>query len=893
MTLALLRHKAAALCAAASMALLLSACGGGGGGGDDGPRAEPPTAQITSDLQPGADGRLTLEVGKSVTLKATASSPRAGADLRYTWTLAQKPSGSKTAMAGADQSSASFIPDLTGSYQISLVVNDGTASSNAVQVVIEAVSLDPIAVAGEDFVTLVGQPVQLDGGRSTPPTGGDPAKLQYQWSLASVPEGSAAVLDDPANAYPRFTPDKEGVYRASLKVSYEDRASKASAEASVNAQKANVPADIKVKVNGQEGSSFTAQLGRPVVLDASDTVDPDTPDDKSKLQFRWRYANSNLPPNGQPELANATSSRLTWTPGRVNGYVGFELQVFDGASINTRSITLKVEKPAGEAPLAPVVNTPIQPFGNQTYEVEAGKAFRLAGYEAAYNPDNSSDSSMLFKWTWIAYPSGWDPANPAHFDRTPDNWGRPDETARSATFTPLPILQAGVTQQYTVDLQACRQDNPTLCGNTVRQTYTARLGANRAPAAAPKVSTANTTVGIGTRVTLDGSDSSDPDTNALTYAWTLLDKPDGSNATLTGASGIRPTFTPDKAGPYRIALVVTDSHGFASQPAVVNVRAKNQNHKPSVRLTLDRPYSRQQPLLVEKMGDVELNNTLLSWTGTIDAWNGFGINSNAIDVDGDPLTYLWSIRNEPSGNVAKVRPDVWSLCQNGDSYTDAKGAADGLTPLAYLEDKLKLRSWTCANVAMAPSVPGDYTFSASVYDGSERIGPFVVTIPAADRANYPGLLLESNNTGTQWSNDEQRFVLKTDTAHPAQVLFPYVIDARKTIMNSGSSLDSSNFRGDFVTRTYRLMAGDRDYTIVNLKATDTGGVYQPRFSKLENGQVIRKGETVEFQLVLPITAALEKDADGKVVNRDTFEWSFETAENAAFSFSFKPKLYSY
>ena len=65
-------------------------------------------------------------------------------------------------------------------------------------------------------------------------------------------------------------------------------------------------------------------------------------------------------------------------------------------------------------------------------------------------------------------------------------------------------------------------------------------------------------VSLGDLVTLDGSASYDPESEPLTYAWSLVAKPSGSAAVLDNPGTAGPTFTADKEGVYEVQLVVYD-----------------------------------------------------------------------------------------------------------------------------------------------------------------------------------------------------------------------------------------------------------------------------------------------------------------------------------------------
>jgi len=134
-------------------------------------------------------------------------------------------------------------------------------------------------------------------------------------------------------------------------------------------------------------------------------------------------------------------------------------------------------------------------------------------------------------------------------------------------------------------------------------------------------------VTIATRVTLNGSASSDVDGDSLAYTWTLTSKPAGSTATLTDATSATPSFTADIAGAYVASLVVNDGKANSAS-ASVTITATVDNAAP-----------------VANAGSIQ-NVT----TGTLVTLNG----SASSDADGDILTYSWTLTSKPAGSTATL-----------------------------------------------------------------------------------------------------------------------------------------------------------------------------------------------------------------------------------------------
>jgi hypothetical protein len=72
---------------------------------------------------------------------------------------------------------------------------------------------------------------------------------------------------------------------------------------------------------------------------------------------------------------------------------------------------------------------------------------------------------------------------------------------------------------------------------------------------------ADQTVNVGDVVQLDGSSSSDPDGDPLSYSWSFISRPTGSAAVLSDPDIVNPTFVADVAGDYVLELTVEDGRG--------------------------------------------------------------------------------------------------------------------------------------------------------------------------------------------------------------------------------------------------------------------------------------------------------------------------------------------
>ncbi|MGH2400688.1 MAG: Ig-like domain-containing protein, partial [bacterium] len=127
------------------------------------------------------------------------------------------------------------------------------------------------------------------------------------------------------------------------------------------------------------------------------------------------------------------------------------------------------------------------------------------------------------------------------------------------------------------------------------------------PPLADAGSDTNTTTALP--VTLNGSGSSDPDGDALTFLWRFLSVPPPStvtDASLANGNTAAPRFTPDVDGPYELALEASD--GARSDVDSVIVMARTANVPPNANAGPDASAVAGQLVNLDGRGSTDPDN---------------------------------------------------------------------------------------------------------------------------------------------------------------------------------------------------------------------------------------------------------------------------------------------
>jgi hypothetical protein len=169
-------------------------------------------------------------------------------------------------------------------------------------------------------------------------------------------------------------------------------------------------------------------------------------------------------------------------------------------------------------------------------------------------------------------------------------------------------------------------------------------------------------------VCLDGSESSDPNGDDITYKWVIKSRPAGSVAQLDDDTAVDPCFTPDETGDYGIQLVVNDGV-YDSEADTVKISV--EGNVPAIAdAGVDQTATVDEPVCLDGGGSYDPDN------------------------GPSPITYSWSMISSPETSTAEL---------------DDGGVVDP---------------------CFTPDKEGEYVVQLIVNDGEDDSGPDTVVINA-------------------------------------------------------------------------------------------------------------------------------------------------------------------
>jgi hypothetical protein len=252
--------------------------------------------------------------------------------------------------------------------------------------------------------------------------------------------------------------------------------------------------------------------------------------------------------------------------------------------------------------------------------IRAGELVQLDG--SASFDDNTLSAALAYDWSFASVPAG-------------------SAAALSGANTSTPSFTADVAGTYLVELVVT--DEGALGSAPDQVEVSSDNLAPSADAGGDRI------VLVGTSIGLDGTGSTDPELDALSYAWAFASVPAGSTASIVDGNQDLASFTPDLEGTYSVTLTVSDFIG-AGAPDTVEITA-----------TTAAEYSEFQIMsgadIVESLGPGQVStggnqNALLNFLGQAVVALQKGKTDNAIHKLEKALerTDGCALRGAPDGN---------------------------------------------------------------------------------------------------------------------------------------------------------------------------------------------------------------------------------------------------
>ncbi|MCC2107014.1 MAG: hypothetical protein KDJ40_05270, partial [Hyphomicrobiales bacterium] len=337
---------------------------------------------------------------------------------------------------------------------------------------------------------------------------------------------------------------------------------------------------------------------------------------------------------------------------------------------------------------------------------------------------------------------------------------------------------------------------------------------------------------------LDASGSVSPSGGALSYSWSIVQSPAGSNARLSNSSAVRPTFTVDAAGAYVVRLAVRSSDGEADgdhdlgPASVTQVVVSTTNVPPAARAGVDRFVTVGQTVGLDGAGsfDPDGDKIAYQWTwlarpdGSAAAFSSAGSARPLVSIDKEGR-YVAQLRvvdangavSEPSVVVLSTHTDIAPISNAGPRQVVAVGAAtridaDGSVmptgePLTANWSLLStpvgsaaaLTTASDARQMVTPDMSGDYVAQASAAGASEATYFAQIGASALDDCRRSGVHAEGRTSDEYcyrlWGSRYATTLISTGVVAPVASAGPdQLFDPGATVVLDGGRSTDANGR---------------------------------------------------------------------------------------------------
>ncbi len=820
-----------------------------------------------------------------VTLPTALSGP-GSVPSTNTYTLTSLPAG---LAFNATSRTLSGTPTSPGTFDLTYTATNGDGDTDSLSFSIEVITpnVPPTADAGADQTVAEGASVTLNGSGDDPD--GDNDALTYAWTQVGTP---MVTLSGEDTAAPTFTAPADLLTTTPLEFSLTVNDGEDDSQGNT----------VTITITGvndppiaNAGADQTVAEGATVTLDGSGSSDSEG----ENLTYAWTQVGTPM-----VSLSGENTAAPTFTaPADLlnDATLEFSLVVNDGES-DSAAATVTIT-------ITGVNDPPIANAGPDQNNIAEGASVTLDG--SGNDPDGDNDA-LTYAWTQVGTP-------PVALN---------DADTATPTFTAPADLLTDATLEFSLVVNDGTNDS---AADSVTIAIT---GENDRPVANAG---SDQRWGKGTEVTLDGTGSSDPDGDNLSYLWSQGTS--ATTVTLSDTTAAQPTFTiptaiPEGPALYTFILVVNDgalsstNHGGSSSTNEATVRIFV---RPLFRETIDTqtyslgnaitdltlPTAQGGPASLQSFNTYTLAplppgltfNTasrILSGTPTTAGTSNLTYTATNGDGHTDSLTFSITI-NAPTNTPPTGVPTISGTTTQGETLTvDTSGISDADGPASLPFTYQWNRRSGSTDTAIGGATNSTYILT------QDDVGQMItVSVRYTDAGNRQESLTSAPTAAVTNTNDgpvgvptisgttTQGETLTADTSGisdadgPATLSFTYQWNRRSGSTDtaisgatSASYILTQDDVGETITVTVRYT--DAGNTQESLTSAPTAAVANT--NDAPTGVPTTSGTTTQGETLTVDTSGIS-DADGPATLSFTYQWnrrsgSTDTAISGATSASY-------
>jgi uncharacterized protein YjdB len=344
-------------------------------------------------------------------------------------------------------------------------------------------------------------------------------------------------------------------------------------------------------------------------------------------------------------------------------------------------------------------------------------------------------------------------------------------------------------------------------------------------------------VTVGSLVTLDGRNCSDPDGDLITYGWTIVEAPSGSIANLNDPASVIPTFIPDIPGQYRISLIVNDGQADSVPDEVIINAIMPGPVMVTVPDVVGSAQATAEPAIVA--AGLTLGTVTWDYHDTIPPGNVISQNpaGGSSAAEGSPVNLVISQQIPAGATTAWIGP-------SGGTITEPSGASVIIPPGALTEQKLiSIKTRFGPSSLPAPTAPWFPALGGATLGPNGLVfqQPALLTLPLSQRlipgSQYPLFVYDEELVG--WRQTEFMAVVNSDGLSASAEVSHF-----STLVFFFSQLESAGLFGDFAAKVAaKAKNGITDFTSEFMEVVARFQAFKPIGSK--------KPESFEWELPPP------------------------------------------